>query len=379
MSNAVALPMQDLQTMAKALADSGMFGFKTPQQALAIMLVAQSQGIPAAQACVDFDLIQGKPAMTARAMLARFQQAGGVINWIEYTDEVCEAEFSHPQCPRPVKIRWTLDDAKRAGLTMKDNWKKYPRQMLSSRVMSEGVDRCYPSASGGFYPPEVVQDFGRERDITPPETPRGGAKERLSREQQDKVDAVAATCQEHLDNGSADDAAVELDNAALDADEMVYFWDQFDAKAGKAIAKAGKALRDARKAAALPPAVPDPAPAADTITPAQHKRLEARIKELGADRDKLKAYVMKEYGIEHLNALTKEAYKAVDAMLDKKAAAAKSVQPVAPVEVSISDKIAACQTVEELDALAETFSEEDVGIYFDAVAKRKSELQEAAL
>lgn len=122
------------------------------------------------------------------------------------------------------------------------------------------------------------------------------------------------------------------------------------------------------------PAASDAAPIADTITPAQHKRLEARIKELGADRDKLKAYVMKEYGIEHLNALTKEAYKAVDAMLDKKAA-----KSAAPAEASIGDKIAACQTVAELDALAETFSEDDVAIYFDAVAARKAALQEGGL
>lgn len=127
-------------------------------------------------------------------------------------------------------------------------------------------------------------------------------------------------------------------------------------------------------AATKPAAAPDPAPAADTITPAQHKRLEARIKELGADRDKLKAYVSEKFGIEHLNALTKEAYKAVDAMLDKKAAKAAEV-----AEPTISDKIAACQTVDELDALAETLSEDDAAIFFDAFAKRKSELQEGGL
>lgn len=130
-------------------------------------------------------------------------------------------------------------------------------------------------------------------------------------------------------------------------------------------------------AATKPAAASETASAADTITPAQHKRLEARIKELGADRDKLKAYVMKEYGIEHLNALTKEAYKDVDAMLDKRAELlSRKAAEGTSQELTISDKIAACQTAEELDALAETLSGDDAAIFFDAFAKRKSELTE---
>lgn len=58
---------------------------------------------------------------------------------------------------------------------------------------------------------------------------------------------------------------------------------------------------------------------------------------------------------------------------DKPKPAAKSQEP------SISDRIAACKTAEELDALAETLSEDDAAIFFDAFAKRKAELQEVAL
>lgn len=122
----------------------------------------------------------------------------------------------------------------------------------------------------------------------------------------------------------------------------------------------------------LTQAAPESAPAAQpVISPAQHKRLEARIKELGADRDKLKAYVQKEYGIAHLNELTKDAYQAVDKMLDAKE---KKSSTARMAELSLSDRIKACATLAELDALSESLTGDDVGIYFDAVAKRKSEL-----
>ncbi|MEW6097488.1 MAG: hypothetical protein AB1567_13365, partial [bacterium] len=41
----------------------------------------------------------------------------------------------------------------------KDNWKHYPRQMLRSRVISEGVRTVLPGCNVGFYTVEEVQDF----------------------------------------------------------------------------------------------------------------------------------------------------------------------------------------------------------------------------
>jgi hypothetical protein len=49
-------------------------------------------------------------------------------------------------------------------------YKKYPRQMLRSRCVSEGVRTVYPAATSGMYVPEEVQDFDEPRpikDVTP--------------------------------------------------------------------------------------------------------------------------------------------------------------------------------------------------------------------
>ena len=47
--------------------------------------------------------------------------------------------------------------ARAAGLTH-PMWKKYPRQMLRSRVVSEGVRTVYPLATSGLYVEEEVCD-----------------------------------------------------------------------------------------------------------------------------------------------------------------------------------------------------------------------------
>src|SRR6185295_3466560 len=108
----------------------------------------------------DYHIIQGKPALKADAMLARFQQEGGVVNWVEYSDTKVSGEFSHPKSsPKPVTITWTIEQAKRIGIANKDTWRNYPRAMMRARCISEGVRTVYPGIAVGIYTIEEVQDF----------------------------------------------------------------------------------------------------------------------------------------------------------------------------------------------------------------------------
>lgn len=52
------------------------------------------------------------------------------------------------------------------------------------------------------------------------------------------------------------------------------------------------------------------------ISEAQHKRLEARINELGLDRERVKSWVSRTFGIEHLNQLTRNQYADLDGRLE---------------------------------------------------------------
>lgn len=157
MSNAL-VPMNDIEKMGTAIAKSGLFGMKTPDQAVALMLIAQAEGMHPAIAARDYHVIQGRPALKADAMLARFQANGGKVNWDVYTDAEVKATFSHP-AGGSITLSWTLEQAKRIGLAGKDNWKNYPRAMLRARVISEGIRTVYPGCVVGVYTPEEVQDF----------------------------------------------------------------------------------------------------------------------------------------------------------------------------------------------------------------------------
>lgn len=148
------VPFNDVERMAKAMASSGLFGFNRPEQALAMMLIAQAEGLHPAIAARDYHIINGKPTLKADAMLARFMSSGGKVEWLELTEEVVSARFTHPSGGSAV-ITWDMAMAKRAGLDT-PTWKKYPRQMLRSRVVSEGVRTVNPGSVVGVYTEDEV-------------------------------------------------------------------------------------------------------------------------------------------------------------------------------------------------------------------------------
>jgi hypothetical protein len=166
MSETNLVPFKDMQSMAIVMARSNMFG-KTAEQILPLMLIAQAEGLHPATAALEYDVIQGRPALKAQAALARFQKAGGAIEWITRTDAEATAKFSHPNGGN-VTVTWDISRASRMGFTSKDNWKKQPGIMLQWRTVAEGVRACYPACLNRMYTEYEVVDMepARVHDIS---------------------------------------------------------------------------------------------------------------------------------------------------------------------------------------------------------------------
>ena len=174
------VPFEHQLVLAKAIAASGMFGMKTPEQALVLMALCESEGLHPIRAAQDYHIINGRPSMRAEAMMSRFQAAGGMIRWQENSDTRCCAIFSHPSSPAPVTIDWDWERAKKAQLLSNAMWAKYPRQMLRSRVVSEGIRTVFPGVLSGMYTPEEVRDMHDSAETSGPAVPISRSVEALS-------------------------------------------------------------------------------------------------------------------------------------------------------------------------------------------------------
>lgn len=302
MSTAIAT-MDEMTKMAGALVKSKLFGFETIEQAMSIMLIAQAEGRSPALAARDYHVIKGRPALKADAMLARFQQEGGVVEWDEYTETKVTGRFSHPKsCPKPVGVSWSIEMAKRIGLATRDNWRNYPRAMLRARVISEGVRTAYPGIAVGLYSVEEVTDMQKEKDITP----TAGAGDYLTPTRREEIGQLADKMREWLNQGSLTDAYGEIDNAQLDTDEQIFLWTHFDSRIRRQLKEEGERQRIKAGAKAIE----------SKITDAQRRRLEARISEAKLDRERIKQMCVGKFGKEHFADLTKSEYDTLGLEID---------------------------------------------------------------
>lgn len=158
-------PLAQIKEMGRIIAEGGLFGMRNENQATTLLLLAQAKGINPMLAMERYHIIENKPSMKSDAMLADFLERGGAIEYVEYSHEAVEIRFKYHGAELPV--RWTLEDATRAGLAGKGNWSKYTRQMLKARVVSEGIRAVCPLVNAGMYSPEEVMDMQPERTAPP--------------------------------------------------------------------------------------------------------------------------------------------------------------------------------------------------------------------
>lgn len=150
-----------LQIMAKAVTESGLFGLKNQNVAFTLMLIAEAEGIPAVKAVQMYSIINGMPSLKSTEVQARFQKSGGKLQWIETTEKKAVCKMSHPDGGEYTS-EFSIEMAKQMGLSEKDNWKKMPKQMLMARAITAGVRALYPACLNNMYSDMEAIDMPKE-------------------------------------------------------------------------------------------------------------------------------------------------------------------------------------------------------------------------
>lgn len=149
--------LPEMLAFADTLVKTGFLpvAIKTPAQAVAVILTGRELGLGPMQALRSINIIQGKPALSAELMLALFKSRGGKAVWRESTATKAVLWLRHPNGDEHTET-FTIDDAQRAGLLGKQNWKIYPKAMLRARCASAGLRAVAPDVSAGIYDPDEL-------------------------------------------------------------------------------------------------------------------------------------------------------------------------------------------------------------------------------
>jgi hypothetical protein len=124
-------------------------------------------------------VVNGRTALEAKAKAALCRQRGAALYFkkVEDTDKAVAWETHRKGDPSPSVQRFTIDDAKQAGLLGKGGpWTNYPRRMMSWKALGFLCDDTYPDIMLGV---ATKEDFDEEQIDVPPD--RDGRRRRRAR------------------------------------------------------------------------------------------------------------------------------------------------------------------------------------------------------
>ena len=168
--------MDDTMSLGKLLAQSGYFAdSRDAAQAVVKVLAGRELGFGPIASMTGINIIKGKVTLSANLIAAAVKRSGRYNYRVrKMSDAVCEIVFYEGKDEIGVST-FSMDDAKAAGLATGDNWRKFPRNMLFARAMSNGAKWYCPDLSGGpLYTPDelgAVVD-GETGEVIDAPTPR---------------------------------------------------------------------------------------------------------------------------------------------------------------------------------------------------------------
>lgn len=103
-------------------------------------------------------VVDGKPGLSADLMVGLCLARGKAkyFKRVEATNTSVTYETLRVGDDQPRRATWTMEDAKRGALHMKDNWRCYPRSMLAARAKADLARDVYPDLLSGCYTPDEL-------------------------------------------------------------------------------------------------------------------------------------------------------------------------------------------------------------------------------
>jgi hypothetical protein len=151
-----------------------------PAAITAAILYGDELGLGPMQSINGVVIIDGSPRLYAKTQRALVLAAGHKI-WPEELTNT-RATWCGLRDDQTTRITWTMDDARRAKLDGKPNWRGYPRAMLSARASADVVGAVFSDVVAGLASVEEADEL----DEVPPalaalEAPKAAATTRRQR------------------------------------------------------------------------------------------------------------------------------------------------------------------------------------------------------
>lgn len=260
------LSLREIQQLGDVFKESGFFpDIKHAAQAVVKIIAGQELGFPPVVAMTGIHFFQNKVEFSSTLKASAIKASGRYdYKILKHTNQECEVAFfkkvNNEWVSCGVPVTYTMRDAQAAGLSGKDNWKKFGPDMLFAACIRQGFRRYCADVLRGYVPEtdsnegdavdaQAFEDAAAQNqtvDSPAYETMPTGEQvdtstgevieaELVHEDPDAKAEREAIAAEEPLAAGSDDSNLINLRNAALDA---------FNATKGEARTRANSWIGD---------------------------------------------------------------------------------------------------------------------------------------
>lgn len=139
---------------------------RTPQDVVLIVQFGYDYGMTPQQALQNLYVVEGKVTMPANIAIGRAMghPACEYLMCVETTPTQATWEGKRKGYPAPTRLTYTIEQARDAKLTGKQNWQKHPAEMLRARAGMQLVRVLFPDILVGIYDPDELGAFQSSQD-----------------------------------------------------------------------------------------------------------------------------------------------------------------------------------------------------------------------
>jgi hypothetical protein len=173
----VPTTMEEAYRLAKAVCMAGMApkGLDTPEKAMIAIMQGMEVGLTPMASLQRIAVVNGRPTIWGDGAIG-LVRGSGLCEYVRETIEgdgdkrVAVCVVKRKGEAEPVTRRFSVDDAKRAGLWGKAGpWQQFPERMLSMRARAFALRDVFADVLGGMYlREEIEEDRPRASPPSPP-------------------------------------------------------------------------------------------------------------------------------------------------------------------------------------------------------------------
>jgi hypothetical protein len=161
--------VREALALAQVLSKSNLVpkALATHEAVFYVIAAGRELGFSVVQSLRSLHIIDGKIVMSADLMVSQVLRSGLAEHFslVESSDKVATYETKRRGSPTPTRMSYSIEQAARAGLVGKQNWKNHPEAMLRARCASALARAVYPDAVQGMYDPDEAEEIRRQSAV----------------------------------------------------------------------------------------------------------------------------------------------------------------------------------------------------------------------